>query len=157
MSDFPVPEIEEKVRDMRKIGLGVMGLAQLYVQLGIKYGSDEGNEVASQLMTHINHGAKATSHELARESAAPFNDWNESKYANPTEYREWFERQTGESADDWEDGFPIRNHNVTTIAPTGTTSMVGKHDGRLRAHLQRRLLQERHRRRTGRRDARRVR
>jgi len=51
---------------MRKIGLGVMGLAQLYVQLGIKYGSDEGNEVASQLMTHINHGAKATSHELAR-------------------------------------------------------------------------------------------
>jgi len=113
---------------MRKIGLGVMGLAQLYVQLGIKYGSDEGNEVASQLMTHINHGAKATSHELARERGS-FNDWNESKYANPTEYREWFERQTGESADDWEDGFPIRNHNVTTIAPTGTTSMVGNTTG----------------------------
>ncbi|MFB1065508.1 adenosylcobalamin-dependent ribonucleoside-diphosphate reductase [Natrinema sp. H-ect4] len=128
MSDFPVEEIEEKVRDMRKIGLGVMGLAQLYVQLGIKYGSDEGNEVASQLMTHINHGAKATSHELARERGS-FNDWNESKYANPTEYREWFERQTGESADDWEDGFPIRNHNVTTIAPTGTTSMVGNTTG----------------------------
>ena len=128
MSDFPVPEIEEKVRDMRKIGLGVMGLAQLYVQLGIKYGSDEGNEVASQLMTNINHGAKATSHELARERGS-FNDWNESKYANPTEYREWFERQTGESADDWEDGFPIRNHNVTTIAPTGTTSMVGNTTG----------------------------
>jgi len=125
---LPVPEIEEKVRDMRKIGLGVMGLAQLYVQLGIKYGSDEGNEVASQLMTHINHGAKATSHELARERGS-FNDWNESKYANPTEYREWFERQTGESADDWEDGFPIRNHNVTTIAPTGTTSMVGNTTG----------------------------
>ncbi|WP_226038774.1 adenosylcobalamin-dependent ribonucleoside-diphosphate reductase [Natrinema sp. DC36] len=128
MSDFPVEEIEEKVRDMRKIGLGVMGLAQLYVQLGIKYGSDEGNEVASQLMTHINHGAKATSHELARERGS-FNDWNESKYANPTEYREWFERQTGEDADDWEDGFPIRNHNVTTIAPTGTTSMVGNTTG----------------------------
>ncbi|WP_226479984.1 adenosylcobalamin-dependent ribonucleoside-diphosphate reductase [Natrinema amylolyticum] len=128
MSDFPVEEIEEKVRDMRKIGLGVMGLAQLYVQLGIKYGSDEGNEVASQLMTHINHGAKAKSHELAEERGS-FNDWDESKYANPTEYREWFERQTGESADDWEDGFPIRNHNVTTIAPTGTTSMVGNTTG----------------------------
>ncbi|WP_222918228.1 adenosylcobalamin-dependent ribonucleoside-diphosphate reductase [Natrinema sp. SYSU A 869] len=128
MSDFPVEEIEEKVRDMRKIGLGVMGLAQLYVQLGIKYGSDEGNEVASQLMTHINHGAKAKSHELAEERGS-FNDWNESKYANPTEYREWFERQTGENADDWEDGFPIRNHNVTTIAPTGTTSMVGNTTG----------------------------
>ncbi|SEP64678.1 adenosylcobalamin-dependent ribonucleoside-diphosphate reductase [Natrinema salaciae] len=128
MSDFPVEEIEEKVRDMRKIGLGVMGLAQLYVQLGIKYGSDEGNEVASQLMTHINHGAKATSRELATERGT-FNDWDESKYANPTEYREWFERQTGEDADDWADGFPIRNHNVTTIAPTGTTSMVGNTTG----------------------------
>ncbi len=128
MSDFPVPEIEQKVRDMRKIGLGVMGLAQLYVQLGIKYGSEEGNEVARQLMTHINHGAKATSHELAEERGS-FNDWDDSKYANPTEYREWFERQTGEDADDWEDGFPIRNHNVTTIAPTGTTSMVGNTTG----------------------------
>ncbi|ELY75357.1 adenosylcobalamin-dependent ribonucleoside-diphosphate reductase [Natrinema pallidum] len=128
MSDFPVEEIEEKVRDMRKIGLGVMGLAQLYVQLGIKYGSDEGNEVARQLMTHINHGAKAKSHELAEERGS-FNDWDESKYADPTAYREWFERQTGEDADDWADGFPIRNHNVTTIAPTGTTSMVGNTTG----------------------------
>ncbi|MFP9060113.1 LAGLIDADG family homing endonuclease [Natrialbaceae archaeon A-chndr2] len=128
MSDFPVEEIEQTVRDMRKIGLGIMGLAQLYIQLGIKYGSDEGNEVARQLMTHINHGAKATSHELATERGS-FNDWDESKYANPTEYREWFEHQTGESADDWEDGFPIRNHNVTTIAPTGTTSMVGNTTG----------------------------
>ncbi|ELY95743.1 ribonucleoside-diphosphate reductase [Natrialba hulunbeirensis JCM 10989] len=128
MSDFPVEDIEQTVRDMRKIGLGIMGLAQLYIQLGIRYGSEEGNEVARQLMTHINHGAKATSHELATERGS-FNDWDESKYANPTEYREWFEHQTGEDADDWEDGFPIRNHNVTTIAPTGTTSMVGNTTG----------------------------
>ncbi len=128
MSDFPVKDIEETVRDMRKIGLGIMGLAQLYIQLGIKYGSEEGNEVASQLMTHINHGAKATSHELATERGS-FNDWDESKYADPVEYSDWFEHQTGEDADDWEDGFPIRNHNVTTIAPTGTTSMVGNTTG----------------------------
>ncbi len=128
MSDFPVPEIEQTVRDMRKIGLGIMGLAQLYIQLGIKYGSEEGNEVARQLMTHINHEAKWTSHELAKERGV-FNDWNESKYESPTEYREWFEHQTGLSADDYEDGFPIRNHNVTTIAPTGTTSMVGNTTG----------------------------
>ncbi|MFA9424709.1 adenosylcobalamin-dependent ribonucleoside-diphosphate reductase [Natronorubrum sp. A-ect3] len=128
MSDFPVEEIEEKVRDMRKIGLGIMGLAQLYIQLGIKYGSEEGNEVASQLLTHINHGAKATSHDLATERGS-FNDWDDSKYADPTEYSEWFEKQTGEDADDWADGFPIRNHNVTTIAPTGTTSMVGNTTG----------------------------
>nr|WP_303650295.1 adenosylcobalamin-dependent ribonucleoside-diphosphate reductase [Halalkalicoccus sp. NIPERK01] len=128
MSDFPVPEIEQKVREMRKIGLGVMGLAQLYIQLGVRYGSEEGNEIAGQLMTHINHGSKRASHELAGERGS-FEDWADSKYANPTEYREWFEKQTGEDADDWADGYPIRNHNTTTIAPTGTTSMVGNTTG----------------------------
>jgi ribonucleoside-diphosphate reductase alpha chain len=128
MSDFPVEKIEQKVRDMRKIGLGIMGLAQLYIQLGIPYGTEEGNEVARQLMTHINHASKQTSHELATERGT-FNDWEESKYANPTEYRDWFEHYTGLDADEWEDGFPIRNHNTTTIAPTGTTSMIGNTTG----------------------------
>jgi len=128
MSDFPVPEIERKVREMRKIGLGVMGLAQLYIQLGMRYGSEESNEVASQLMTHINHESKWTSHELAEERGA-FSDWADSKYANPTEYAEWFEHHTGLSAEEWADGFPVRNHNTTTIAPTGTTSMVGNTTG----------------------------
>ncbi|WP_256684453.1 adenosylcobalamin-dependent ribonucleoside-diphosphate reductase [Halococcus qingdaonensis] len=128
MSDFPVEKIEQKVREMRKIGLGIMGLAQLYIQLGVRYGSEEGNEIARQLMEHINHGSKSTSHELA-EVRGSFEDWAESKYADPTAYREWFEAQTGESADDWVDGYPIRNHNTTTIAPTGTTSMVGNTTG----------------------------
>ena len=128
MSDFPVPEIEQKVREMRKIGLGIMGLAQLYIQLGVRYGSEEGNEIARQLMTHINHGSKRTSHALAEERGS-FEDWSDSKYADPLEYREWFEAQTGESAEEWADGYPIRNHNTTTIAPTGTTSMVGNTTG----------------------------
>lgn len=128
MSDFPVDEIEKKVREMRKIGLGVMGLAQLYVQLGVRYGSEEGNEIARQLMTHINHESKRTSHELA-EDRGVFDDWADSKYADPTEYREWFEHHTGLDADEWADGFPIRNHNTTTIAPTGTTSMIGNTTG----------------------------
>ncbi|SFG51357.1 ribonucleoside-diphosphate reductase class II [Halopelagius inordinatus] len=128
MSDFPVEKIEQKVRDMRKIGLGIMGLAQLYIQLGIEYGSDAGNEVAEQLMTHINHESKWASHELAEERGN-FADWGDSKYANPTEYREWFEKQTGLDADDWAEGFALRNHNTTTIAPTGTTSMIGNTTG----------------------------
>jgi ribonucleoside-diphosphate reductase alpha chain len=128
MSDFPVEKIEQKVREMRKIGLGIMGLAQLYIQLGVRYGSAEGNEMARQLMTHINHGSKSASHELAKVRGS-FEDWDDSKYADPTAYREWFEAQTGESADDWADGYPIRNHNTTTIAPTGTTSMVGNTTG----------------------------
>jgi len=128
MSDFPVPEIEKKVREMRKIGLGVMGLAQLYVQLGVSYGTEPANEIARQVMTHINHGSKSASHELAEERGS-FDEWENSKYANPTEYRDWFEHHTGESADDWEDGYAMRNHNTTTIAPTGTTSMVGNTTG----------------------------
>jgi ribonucleoside-diphosphate reductase alpha chain len=128
MSDFPVDKIEQKVREMRKIGLGIMGLAQLYIQLGLAYGSDPANEVARQLMTHINHHSKWTSHELAEERGA-FAEWENSKFADPTEYREWFEKQTGLDADEWAEGFPIRNHNTTTIAPTGTTSMVGNTTG----------------------------
>ncbi|MFC7019625.1 MULTISPECIES: LAGLIDADG family homing endonuclease [Haloarcula] len=128
MSDFPVEKIEQKVREMRKIGLGIMGLAQLYIQLGVEYGSEEANEVARQLMRHINHGSKAASHDLAQERGV-FEEWDNSKYADPTAYREWFENQTGEDADDWEDGYPIRNHNTTTIAPTGTTSMIGNTTG----------------------------
>ncbi|QZX98484.1 adenosylcobalamin-dependent ribonucleoside-diphosphate reductase [Halobaculum rubrum] len=128
MSDFPVPKIEEKVRDMRKIGLGVMGLAQLYIQLGVRYGSETGNLIAEELMTHINHGSKAASHDLAEERGS-FNDWDESKYADPVRYADWFEQYVGEDPEDWADGYPIRNHNTTTIAPTGTTSMVGNTTG----------------------------
>ncbi|WP_436909796.1 adenosylcobalamin-dependent ribonucleoside-diphosphate reductase [Halosimplex marinum] len=128
MSDFPVPKIEETVREMRKIGLGIMGLAQLYIQLGMKYGDDASNEVARQLMRHINHGSKWASHELAQERGT-FEEWDNSKFADPTEYREWFEKQTGLDADEWDDGFALRNHNTTTIAPTGTTSMIGNTTG----------------------------
>ena len=128
MSDFPVPEIEDTVHRMRKIGLGIMGLAQLYIQLGMKYGSEESNEVARQLMVHINHGSKWTSHELAGERGV-FEEWSDSKYADPVRYRDWFEHHTGLPADEWADGFPIRNHNTTTIAPTGTTGMVGNTTG----------------------------
>ena len=131
MSDFPVDEIEQTVREMRKIGLGIMGLAQLYIQLGVQYGSDPANEIARQLMTHINHESKWTSHRLA-EQRGVFEEWDNSKYADPTAYREWFERQTGLDADEWADGFPMRNHNTTTIAPTGCVeerSLVSTDDG----------------------------
>ncbi|GAD52824.1 LOW QUALITY PROTEIN: ribonucleotide reductase of class II [Halarchaeum acidiphilum MH1-52-1] len=128
MSDFPVPEIEEKVSEMRKIGLGIMGLAQLYVQLGMRYGDEPANEVASQVMQHINHGSKSASHELAEERGS-FDEWDNSKYANPTEYAEWFEHHTGEDPEAYAEGYAIRNHNTTTIAPTGTTSMLGNTTG----------------------------
>ncbi|PSP15201.1 hypothetical protein BRC62_08105, partial [Halobacteriales archaeon QH_10_67_13] len=118
MSDFPIEEIEQKVGQMRKIGMGIMGLAQLYVQLGMRYGSDAANELARQLMTHINHESKWVSHELAEERGS-FAEWADSKYADPLAYQEWFEHHTGLDAEEWAEGFEIRNHNTTTIAPTG--------------------------------------
>ncbi|MEF8814052.1 MAG: LAGLIDADG family homing endonuclease, partial [Halovenus sp.] len=131
MSDFPVTEIEQKVREMRKIGLGIMGLAQLYIQLGMRYGGDAANETARQLMIHINHQSKWTSHELAEERGS-FAEWDNSKYAQPAAYADWFEHHTGLDAEEWDDGFPIRNHNTTTIAPTGCVeenSLVSTDEG----------------------------
>jgi ribonucleotide reductase alpha subunit len=128
MSDFPVEEIEQTVREMRKVGLGIMGLAQLFIQLGLKYGSQPANEATRQLMMHINHESKRISHNLAEERGS-FAQWSESKYADPTAYTEWFEHHVGVSAGEFEGGFPIRNHNTTTIAPTGSTSMLGNTSG----------------------------
>lgn len=128
MSDFPVDDIQDTVSQQRKIGLGIMGLAQLYVQLGVEYGSEEADEIARQIMTFINNESKMVSTYLAEEKGA-FPEWENSKYANPAEYPEWFERQTGLDAEAHESGLPLRNHNTTTIAPTGTTSMIGDTSG----------------------------
>jgi|GEM_PF-755552 len=128
MSSFPTPEIEQTVRDNRKIGLGIMGLAQMFVQIGTKYGSDVSNEVTRQVMRHINQRSKDASLRLADQRGS-FENWEHSKYADPTAHTDWFERQTGEAADVWEDGYPIRNHNTTTVAPTGTTGMIGNTSG----------------------------
>lgn len=128
MSAFPVDKISETVANNRKIGLGIMGLAQMFVQMGIEYGSEESFEVTRQIMSHIDNESKMVSHELAQQRGS-FANWEHSKYANPTEHAEWFERHVGQPADDFEDGFDIRNHNTVTIAPTGTTSMLGNTSG----------------------------
>lgn len=128
MSNFPIPEIEDKVSGMRKIGLGVMGLAQLFIQLGIEYGSEEGDEATRIIMKHINHRSKSISRMLA-EDRGTFDEWSKSKYANPTDYPDWFRQHVGQDPEEWSDGFPVRNHNTTTVAPTGTTSMVANTSG----------------------------
>ncbi len=135
MSDFPVEEITETVGNNRKIGLGIMGLAQMYIQMGTKYGSEVSNEIARQIMMYINHESKRVSHQIATgkngfAERGPFDNWHKSKYANPTEYPEWFEKLTGEDPEKWsDDGYRVRNHNTSTIAPTGTTSMIGDTSG----------------------------
>jgi ribonucleoside-diphosphate reductase alpha chain len=129
MSDFPLEKIEDKVSSMRKIGLGLMGFAQMIMQLGIRYGSDESIAAAKEIQRQITRYSIEASHALAEERGE-FSEWEDSKWANPTEYPEWFEQYTGGlDPEEFEDGLKLRNHNTVTIAPTGTTSMIGNTSG----------------------------
>jgi ribonucleoside-diphosphate reductase alpha chain len=129
MSKFPLDEITESVRNKRKIGLGVMGVHQLMLQLGIEYGSPASFEFGRQLMRHIDEQATVTSHDLALDRGV-FPEYPESKWIKSAEYPDWFRRHAHQDPDEWADaGFQMRNHNVTTVAPTGTTSMIGDTTG----------------------------
>jgi len=135
MCDYPIPKIEETTRKTRKIGLGIMGYAQMLIQMGVSYGSEEGNEIARQLMNYINDETAVASQQLAVSdnpgmNRGVFEEWDKSKWSNPEEYTEWFEHGfTRDDAEEWMDGFPVRNHTLTTLAPTGTTSRLGNTTG----------------------------
>lgn len=128
MSEFPLDEITEKVGQMRKIGLGVMGWAQMLYQMGIRYGSDESLHMGRILMNYIDERATKVSHTLAEERGS-FPAWDKSKYADPEAYPDWFRAHAYELPEAYADGYAMRNHNVTTVAPTGTTSMIGDTSG----------------------------
>jgi len=129
MNDWPTEEIRDTAMANRKIGLGLMGFAQMLIQMGIRYGSDESIIVAEEVQRLITKYAVEESHKLA-ETKGKFPDWDESKWANPTEYEDWFEVYAPEvDTEEHSDGYEVRNHNMVTIAPTGTTSMLGDTSG----------------------------
>ncbi len=129
MSDFPLEEIEDTVSSLRKIGLGLMGYAQMNIQLGIRYGSEESVAAAKEIQRLITRFSIEESHRLAKERGK-FSEWEKSKWAKPTEYSDWFEQYTGGlNPEEFEDGLELRNHNTVTIAPTGTTSMIADTSG----------------------------
>jgi ribonucleoside-diphosphate reductase alpha chain len=103
-SCFPLPQITEKVRMNRKIGLGVMGWADLLFQLGVPYNSDEALALADKVMSFVQREAGAASKLLAEERGA-FPAYAQSVFAA---------RDEG----------PFRNATRTTIAPTGTLSIL---------------------------------
>lgn len=103
-SRFPLKRIEETVRRNRKIGLGVMGFADLLYQLEIPYNSEKGIEAAERLMAFLSSEGRKASAELAK-SRGPFPAYPESRYV---------ELKEG----------PFRNATITTIAPTGTLSII---------------------------------
>jgi len=121
-SKFPLPQIDKMVKGNRKIGLGIMGWADMLFQLGISYASDQAVELAEDIMENIDFHAKTRSMELAMEKGA-FPNFHGSIYDTGALNR-------SNRRFDWNalteainiNG--IRNATVTTIAPTGTISMI---------------------------------
>jgi ribonucleoside-diphosphate reductase alpha chain len=103
-SHFPLAQITAITRANRKIGLGVMGLADTFIQLGLAYDSPEALKLAEQIMTRIQAQAEAQSEALAAERG-PFPNFFISRYHK-------------------EGRPPRRNATVTTVAPTGTISLI---------------------------------
>lgn len=126
-SKFPLPQIEEMVKGNRKVGLGIMGWADLLFQMNIPYQSDEAVDLAEKVMEFIDFHAKKKSMELA-EQLGSFPNFKGSIYDKGT-------LQRNPNGLDWKSLIKnirkkgIRNATVTTIAPTGTISMILESSG----------------------------
>ena len=110
MCNYPLKENRKIVERNRKIGLGVMGFADMLTKLGIAYDSEQGIKVAAQLMEFISQESCAASCELAK-SRGKFPSWKDSVFNRKSKNFQ------GKS-------LLVRNATRTTIAPTGTISII---------------------------------
>ena len=113
---YPLEQIHDLAQNIRRVGLGLMGWADMLVRLGIPYSSPEGVEMAGTVMEFINEEARNASEKLA-ETRGVFPAWKESI---------WGPDKTCARRADGSRIRPmrkLRNSNLTTIAPTGTISI----------------------------------
>ncbi len=121
---YPIPAIEEKTKANRKVGLGVMGWAHALILLGLRYDSPEALDKAREIMEFIAYHAKRASLALAEQRGA-FPNFADSIYSQPS----WAGRFSHGRLP-WEElareiaAKGLRNATVTTIAPTGTISII---------------------------------
>ena len=108
VNHYPLPKIDENTRRTRKIGLGIMGFADMLLKLGVPYNSVEAEKAAEEVMSLIQSEGRAASAELAAERGV-FPAWKESVFGI--------------------ENLPVRNATITTIAPTGTISIIADASG----------------------------
>lgn len=110
MNEFPLREIKKKTLGNRKIGLGIMGFHDMLIRLGIKYNSQEALETAKKIMKFIQYEGRLASIDLA-EKRGTFQNYEKSIYNTESKHYKGLELK-------------LRNATVTTIAPTGTISII---------------------------------
>ena len=103
MNKYPIPEIAQQTHSNRRIGLGVMGWADMLVKLKVPYNSDTAQQLGEKVMEYINTNGRIHSSELAK-TRGKFPKWKDSIYGD--------------------EGVSMRNATISTIAPTGTISII---------------------------------
>ncbi len=118
MNNYPLPEIEVMTKGNRKIGLGMMGFADLLLQLGIQYNGREGLDMAEHIASIIDEESKSMSLELAKKRGT-FPNIRDSVYDIKSNNYERLPARLKRL-----ESLEFRNATTTTIAPTGTISKI---------------------------------